>query len=333
MKISVLGCGRWGSFLAWYCSRLGYNTFLWGMKDSSTFKELVENNGKNNFVQLPNTVHLIDDIELALQRSDIAIISIPTQQLRVFLNSSVVNLLQDKKVVLCMKGIECSTGKRLTEVAIDCGLKKDNLAVWVGPGHIQEFVKNKPNAMVIDSCNKNLTKFLVENFKSNLIRLYYGEDLIGTEVGAACKNIMGILAGMLDGADMSALKGPLMSRGAREVGRLIKAMGGNDISAYGLCHLGDYETTLFSQHSNNRKWGENWVLGKQFDKLAEGVPTTTAVVKIVKDLPEDLCIDMPLTFGLKSSLDRGSPDGLLEELFGRPTGTEFYKKKRVDDIV
>ena len=33
-------------------------------------------------------------------------------------------------------------------------------------------------------------------------------------------------------------------------------MGGNPISAYGLCHLGDYEATIFSKHSNNRKFGE-----------------------------------------------------------------------------
>ena len=63
---------------------------------------------------------------------------------------------------------------------------------------------------------------------------------------------MGIVAGILDGLGLVSLKGPLMARGAREVSRLIKAMGGNEFSAYGLCHLGDYETTLFSPHSHNR---------------------------------------------------------------------------------
>lgn len=50
---------------------------------------------------------------------------------------------------------------------------------------------------------------------------------------------------MLDGMHLSSLKGALMSRGTREIARLIKAMGGNELSAYGLCHLGDYEATLF----------------------------------------------------------------------------------------
>ncbi|HIE6629811.1 MULTISPECIES: hypothetical protein [Bacillus cereus group] len=33
-------------------------------------------------------------------------------------------------------------------------------------------------------------------------------------------------------------------------------MGGNDLRIYGLSHLGDYEATLFSLHSHNRKFGE-----------------------------------------------------------------------------
>ena len=130
-------------------------------------------------------------------------------------------------------------------MAAESGISKDKIAVWVGPGHIQAFLKGLPNCMVIDSENKELVRSLCDGFRSKLIRFYYGDDLIGNEIGAAAKNVMGIAAGMLDGGGYSTLKGPLMSRGAREVSRLIKAMGGNELSAYGLCHLGDYETTLF----------------------------------------------------------------------------------------
>ncbi len=98
-----------------------------------------------------------------------------------------------------MKGIEDLTGKRLSEVLQEFGIDKNNIATWVGPGHIQEFTKGVPNLMIIDSYNRDLSKFLVDNFKSNLIRYYQGEDMIGTEIGAAAKNVMGIAAGMLDG--------------------------------------------------------------------------------------------------------------------------------------
>ena len=48
--------------------------------------------------------------------------------------------------------------------------------------------------------------------------------------------------------------------------RLISAMGGNELTAYGLCHLGDYEATIFSEHSHNRNFGELFAKAK-FNKM------------------------------------------------------------------
>ena len=154
-----------------------------------------------------------------------------------------------------MKGIEIGTGKRLSEIASEYIGSNKNIAVWLGPGHVQEFCNGIPNCMVIDSENEIVKRSLVESFSSELIRFYYGQDLIGNEIGAAAKNVIGIAAGMLDGMGLSTLKGALMSRGTREVARLVKSMGGNELSAYGLCHLGDYEATVFSAFSHNRKYG------------------------------------------------------------------------------
>ena len=183
--------------------------------------------------------------------------------------------------------------------------------------------------MVIDSHNVQLKKALADDFKSDLIRFYYGNDIIGTEIGAAAKNVMGIAAGVLDGGGVSTLKGPLMSRGAREVARLIKALGGNELSAYGLAHLGDYETTLFSHHSHNRMYGEMLVKGQKFEKLAEGVMTAAAM----KKLGEKLGVELPITDAVYDICFTDSPlsnaDGknlcmdIIMRLFSRDTKFEF----------
>ena len=81
---------------------------------------------------------------------------------------------------------------------------------------------------------------------------------MGNEIGAAAKNVIGIAAGMLDGFDLSSLKGALMARGTNEISRLIVAMGGTAGTVYGWCHLGDYEATLFSEHSHNLLFGKNF---------------------------------------------------------------------------
>ena len=153
-----------------------------------------------------------------------------------------------------------------------------------------------------------------------MIRFYYGTDLIGSEVGAAAKNVVGIAAGMLDGLDQSSLKGALMSRGTREIARLIESMGGNGLSAYGLCHLGDYQATLFSQHSHNRRFGELFIRHEPYGELAEGASTVRALCL----LGQRLQVDLPICQAVDQVVHRGEDPSLaLSGLFLRTLKNEF----------
>lgn len=291
-RISVLGCGRWGSFIAWYLAvRKGKDVFSWGPEGDYAY-EVLKNTGKNEYVVLDPSITLTCDLGAALDHAEIIIISISSQHLREFVRRILgTRDVSGKTFILCMKGIEAETGRRLSQVLTEEGVPQENIAVWVGPGHIQDFTSGIPNCMVIDGYDEGKKKILADDFKSGLIRFYYGTDIVGTEIGAAAKNVMGIAAGVLDGGGVSTLKGPLMSRGAREVARLIEALGGSGLSAYGLAHLGDYETTLFSRHSHNRMYGEMLVRGKKFEKLAEGVMTAAAM----KKLGERYHVELPIT--------------------------------------
>ena len=319
MKISVLGCGRWGSFIAWYLSNNGHEVCQWGTEGNLSFENL-KNNRKNEYVSLNDSIVLTGNLEEALFSAEIVIISISSQNLREFMQRIVKFNVSNKIFLLCMKGIEAETGKRLSEILIESGIDINKIAVWVGPGHVQAFTSGQPNCMLIDAYNKDLVKYLADNLRGSLIRFYYGDDIIGSEIGAAAKNVMGIAAGMLDGGGYTTLKGSLMSRGSREIARLIKAMGGNELSAYGLCHLGDYEATLFSNYSNNRNFGEDFVKGKKFAKLAEGVST----VKALKVLGEKYKVDLPITNAVYSILYNGKePMNVFLSLFSRSTRKEF----------
>ena len=319
MKVSVLGCGRWGTFISWYLSNHNHKVCQWGRENSQIFNNLATTR-KNEYVSLDEKVLLTNDLDKAIEHAEVIIISISSQGLRGLMEQIVKRDVSRKIFLLCMKGVELDTGKRLTQVVQDFGVSKEKIAVWVGPGHIQAFTQGLPNCMLIDSDNKKLTKFLADSFRSELIRFYYGDDLIGSEIGAAAKNVMGIAAGMLDGGGYTTLKGPLMARGAREIARLIKALGGNELSAYGLCHLGDYETTLFSPYSNNRKFGEDFVKGIPFKKLAEGVSTA----KALKELGDKYNVDLPITNAVYSILyNNADPMSEFLHLFSRSSRKEF----------
>ena len=318
MKISVIGCGRWGSFIAWYLDRREHEVTLYGRASSSHLKRFREER-TNGLITLPETMQLESDLGKALE-SDVIIISVNSQGLRALMEEIEPFQVRNRTFVLCMKGMEISTGKRLTEVVEEYMDDSSRAAVWLGPGHVQEFYRGIPNCMVIDSRDEKVKETLIESFSSDLIRFYYGNDLIGNEIGGATKNIIGIAAGMLDGLGLSSLKGALMSRGTREISRLIEAMGGNVLSAYGLCHLGDYEATVFSQFSHNRKFGESFVRGEKYSSLAEGYYTVEAIMKI----SEEHHVDLPICRAVYEVLfHEKDPKETLNGLFIRSLKEEF----------
>ena len=320
MNISLLGCGRWGSFIAWYLDKTGHSVYSWGLESEKIFQDL-KRERKNMYVNFSDDIVITSDLTQAVEHAEVMIISISSQALSGFMEKLSKENINGKAIVLCMKGIEEGTGKRLTQIVGEyVDTEKTPVAVWVGPGHPQDFVRGIPNCMVIDSENEQLKIKLVNEFSSELIRFYIGKDLIGTEVGAAAKNVIGIAAGMLDGMNCTSLKGALMSRGTMEISRLIKAMGGNELSAFGLCHLGDYEATLFSQFSHNRRFGEMFVKGERFDKLAEGVSTTNALVK----LGEMYNVDLPIVNAVSQVINFGKdPRQILSDMFLRKIKNEF----------
>ena len=318
MKISVVGCGRWGSLIAWYLDRQGHEVSLYGPADTKDMQQFLATR-RNSLLELPESICLSTKIE-ELEAAEVMIIAIGSQALRGFLGELRGLEIKNKTVVLCMKGIEIGSMKRLSEIAEELLDSSVKVAVWIGPGHVQEFYRGIPNCMVIDSRHEDTKRMLVEQFSSDLIRFYYGTDLIGNEIGAASKNVIGIAAGLLDGLGLSTLKGALMSRGTREISRLIKAMGGNELSAYGLCHLGDYEATVFSQFSHNRAFGEAFVKGEEFGALAEGYYT----VKAMMQLAEKYKVDLPICEAVYKVLYDGAGfEETLGSLFERNLKREF----------
>lgn len=318
MKVNVCGCGRWGSLIAWYLDKVGHEVALYGREQSVHMQRFLKER-RNDLLTLPQSVKLSTDIE-DFREADVIIVAIASQSLRAFMTQLSELGLRDKIVVLCMKGIEIGTTKRLSEIASEILDTSMKIAVWLGPGHVQEFYHGIPNCMVIDSDDEDVKSLLVNEFSGELIRFYYGTDLIGNEIGAASKNVVGIAAGMLDGFSLGTLKGALMSRGTREIARLIKVMGGNELSAYGLCHLGDYEATVFSPYSHNRSFGEAFVRGEAFTSLAEGYYT----VKAMMQLSEKYDVELPICNAVYQVLyNNADPKETLEALFGRSLKREF----------
>ena len=326
MKVAILGCGRWASFHAWYQAvKLKNDVLVWGRAEDCIFTDLLKFR-KNGYLELPESVGLTNDLKKAVNHAEYIIISISAQGVSDLASNIKKQDVKNKTFVLCMKGIDNKTGERLSQI-----LKRDidasnNICVWVGPGHVQDFLSGQPNVMIIDGENAESVADVVKKFRSDLIKLYEGDDLIGVEVGAAAKNVMGLAAGMLDGAKMSSLKGALMARGVYEVSQLTVAMGGNQLTPYGISHIGDYEATLFSQNSHNRRYGEEYIKSKLSGRLMkqEGLAEGVETVKAMMLLSEKYNVEMPISSAVYKVIhENKNAQSVLKELFARVHNKEF----------
>lgn len=318
-NISVIGCGRWGSFLSYYTAKYcTENVLLYGRENSETYKNL-EKNRRNEYLALLDNISLTSKIEEILL-NNLIFISIGCQNLRTLAKELNNYNLDGKIFILAMKGLEINTCKRLSEIIFEEIKQNIKVCVLLGPGHVQDYINNVPSCAVVDSEDENLKKEIANFLNSNLMRVYYGNDIIGNEIGAALKNVIGIVAGILDGLNWYGLKGALMTRAPLEVGRIIEKFGGNKESAYGLAHLGDYEATLFSQNSHNRQFGENLVKGIGFDKLAEGYYTLEAIYKFIleKNIYAPICKNL-----YKFIYEKAEFNEIFDELFNRESKREF----------
>lgn len=317
-SVSVIGCGRWGGFLGYYCAKYKNSKVLFlGVPQDPAYQSLIKT-GNNGYVTMPANVSYTTDMAECL-KNDFIIVSIGCQGFRGLCKQMSTYDLRNKTFLLAMKGLEENTAMRMSEVfRQEITEPTGRVACLMGPGHVQDYIQEIPSCVVVDSDNENTIHEIADYLNSSLIRTYYGTDLVGNEVGAAMKNVIGLAAGILDGLGWSGLKGALMARAPVEVGRLIEYFGGNPKSAYGLAHLGDYEATLFSPHSHNRAYGESLVKGPKFDKLAEGVPTLAAVYAL-RDK-----VDMPICRSLyRVVYENQEPKAAIGHLFRRENKVEF----------
>ena len=169
-----------------------------------------------------------------------------------------------------MKGLECGTGDRLTQVFRSEVTQPVSVAVWWAPGHVEDFTAGVPNCMVVDSDDRTVVDFIVETMSTDLIRLYKGGDLVGNRGWSRGEKMWDRHCGGHAGRQRP-FQLERFTDGAGRAGDCAahRAMGGNELSAYGLCHLGDYEATLFSSHSHNR----------QFERAISKVSRTEALPK------------------------------------------------------
>ncbi len=298
LNTGLLGGGSWGTTVAALIARNASIT-MWA-RDQATVDEINSQHTNSKYLPdavLPAEVRATSDIEEAVATMDVIVMGIPSQSFRGVLEQIKPHIRPWVPVISLSKGLELSTGKRMTEL-INEVLPGHPAGVLTGPNLAREIMSGFAAASVIAMEDEIIVRELQKLFHSGLFRVYTNHDVIGCELGGVLKNIIAIAAGMGDGQGAGEnTRSAVITRGLAEITRLGVAMGGEPQTFAGLAGTGDLIATCTSPQSRNRTVGYELGKGRTIKEItdemfmvAEGVKSAPAVMA----LAENHGVDMPI---------------------------------------
>jgi glycerol-3-phosphate dehydrogenase (NAD(P)+) len=244
---------------------------------------------------------------------DLLVCAVPCQFIRSVFSRLKNYVPEDVPIVSVTKGIENETLLRPTQIIADIlGEKRiTRYAVLSGPTIADELARKLPATACAASEDESLARDIQHTFNCSWLRVYTNTDVVGVELAAACKNIIAIAAGIIDGIGAGDnTKAALLTRGLAEISRLGIAMGAKPQTFAGLAGLGDLVTTCISPKGRNRSFGERVGKGqtvKQAQAATESVVEGIATCESVVALAGRYNIEMPITQAVYEVLFESKP--------------------------
>ena len=325
-QVTIIGAGSWGSALANILCENNNRVLLYDT-DVQTVNEINEfhTNRKVPNVTMNSDIEATTNLKEAVNYSDIIVISVPTKVIRLVLKS--INELIDspKLFVNTSKGLEPNTFKRVSQIVEEEIDQRyiDGFVALTGPSHAEEVIVKLPTTICSVSENIEKAKIVQEIFSNHSnFRVYTGNDLLGSELCSAIKNVYAIASGILHGLGFGDnARAGLISRALVEMRRIVVELGAKEETVFGLTGVGDLVVTTTSHFSRNFQAGVKLAKGNNLeetlnsiDMVVEGVRTAKAVY----DLVVELNIEAPIiTAVYKVIYEHLLPDQAVAQLFNR----------------
>ena len=314
-KIAIIGGGAWGTALAIALTRASraHQLTLWA--HSADVVEALSARRMNDIYlpgfELSTEVETTGSLEKALAGAGIVLGVMPSAHARKLYRAMLPFIEPSSNFVSATKGLEPDTHARISEVIaqemeID---SSSRIAVLSGPSFAREVAAGDPTAVVLASADAKLASEVQEEFSGPRFRLYTNEDVIGTEIAGAVKNVIAIAAGICTGLELGTnAVAALVTRGLAEMTRLAVALGGHRETLSGLAGVGDLILTATGELSRNRSVGIELGKGRELNEIlgstrrvAEGVGSAAATLELARRAG----VEMPITEQVQAILTAG----------------------------
>jgi glycerol-3-phosphate dehydrogenase (NAD(P)+) len=314
-KIAIIGAGSWGTALAIALTRSSraHELALWG--HSADVIETLQTRRVNEVYlsgfELPKNVAVTSSLAEAISGAEIVLGVIPSAHARNMYRAIRPLAAPGTVFVSATKGLEPESHACISEVIAQeiSGDTPARLAVLSGPSFAREVAAGDPTAVVLASADAQLAADVQEEFSGPRFRLYTNDDVIGTEIAGAVKNVIAIAAGICTGLELGTnAVAAIVTRGLAEMTRLAVALGGRRETLSGLAGVGDLILTATGDLSRNRSVGIALGKGRELREIldstrrvAEGVGSTAATLELARRAQ----IEMPITEQVHTVLTAG----------------------------
>ncbi|MFC6012870.1 NAD(P)H-dependent glycerol-3-phosphate dehydrogenase [Nocardia lasii] len=324
-RAAVMGAGSWGTAFAKVLAEAGTDVTIWARR--AEVARAIDTEHRNPFylpgAQLP-PVRGTDDYRAALDGADLVVLAVPSQSLRANLAAWQGDIGSDATLLSLAKGIETGTLLRMSQVIAEVtAAEPSRIAVLSGPNLAHEIAERQPAATVIACTDTERAGVAQRACATGYFRPYTNTDVIGCEIGGACKNVIALACGIASGMGLGDnTAASLITRGLAEVMRLGVALGAQPVTLAGLAGVGDLVATCTSPLSRNRSFGHVLGAGGSMaaaqeatnGQVAEGVKSCTSV----RALAAERGVEMPLTDAVHRVCHEGlSVNEAVGSLLGR----------------
>jgi glycerol-3-phosphate dehydrogenase (NAD(P)+) len=331
VEAAVMGAGAWGTALAKVLADAGNTVTLWARR--AELADEINRTRRNpeylGDVELPASIRATGDPTEALSGACTVLLGVPSQTLRANLTQWAGLIGDDATLVSLAKGIELDSLMRMSQVVVQViGADPSRVAVVTGPNLASEIAEQQPAATVVACSDSGRAVTLQRALATGYFRPYTNSDVIGAEVGGACKNVIALACGMAAGVGMGENSvAAIITRGLAEIMRLGIALGAKPATLAGLAGVGDLVATCTSPHSRNRTFGTRLGQGKSLEAaklaagghIAEGVTSCESVLALAGSYD----VEMPLTDAVHRVCHKGfSVPEAVALLLGRSTKPE-----------
>lgn len=330
MKTVIIGSGSWGCGLAQVLADNDRDVYIWGIdKDELNDIRCNHKNAKYFDTILSDKIKVAYELDI-VKDADIIVLSVPSIAIEDVCQK--INNLVTKKIIIVntSKGFHPISNERMSNVIRDNidESKLSSVVSLIGPSHAEEVVLRMLTAICAVSLKEKDATIIQEYFSNDYLRVYRGDDEIGSEIGVAFKNSIALASGVLAGLGYGDnAKAALVTRGLNEMVRFGVMMGGKRETFYGLTGLGDLVVTCTSVHSRNFQAG--YQIGKE-DSIENFMKNNTKTVEgiraaeIIYKLGKKANIDLPIINEIYASLYQNKvPSVSISDLMGRDLKEEM----------